>query len=145
MKKAMLIGAIGCGKTTLIQALHHIQINYNKTQALDFYDDIIDTPGEYVEHRRLYSTLITTSAEASIIFLLQSSIDKRAIFPPGFTTMFSADVVGIITKVDEASESDIEYARSRLLETGINHIIEVSSVTNQNVDQVRKLIDSHNG
>ena len=47
MKRTMFIGAIACGKTTLTQRLEHQQIRYNKTQAVEFTSNIIDTPGEY--------------------------------------------------------------------------------------------------
>ncbi|WP_283678436.1 EutP/PduV family microcompartment system protein [Lentilactobacillus sp. Marseille-Q4993] len=142
-KKAMLIGAVGCGKTTLIQAMHNQSLHYNKTQSLDFYDDIIDTPGEYVEHRPLYSNLMTTSVDAALIVLIQSATDKRVIFPPGFTTMFSMDVIGLITKTDEANADDIEYARRRILDAGVSDMMEVSAVTGDNLDQVRNYIESH--
>ena len=46
MKRAMLVGAIGCGKTTLTQRLKAQELKYNKTQAIEFSANIIDTPGE---------------------------------------------------------------------------------------------------
>lgn len=67
MKKAMFIGPIGCGKTTLIQRLNEMEIKYNKTQTIEYYDNIIDTPGEYVEHRFMYSNLMTSAMGADVI------------------------------------------------------------------------------
>ena len=43
MKRTMFIGAIACGKTTLTQRLENQQIKYNKTQAIEFSSNIIDT------------------------------------------------------------------------------------------------------
>ena len=57
----MFIGPIGCGKTTLLQRINHLEMHYNKTQSIEFYNNIIDTPGEYIEHRRMYTNLATTA------------------------------------------------------------------------------------
>lgn len=67
MKRTMFIGAIACGKTTLTQRLEHQQIRYNKTQAVEFTSNIIDTPGEYMEHHNMMSTLRVTSMDADIV------------------------------------------------------------------------------
>ena len=47
MKKIILIGRSECGKTTLTQALKGEKIHYHKTQYVNRFDVIIDTPGEY--------------------------------------------------------------------------------------------------
>ena len=44
MKKIILMGRSGCGKTTLTQALKGETIQYRKTQYINHYDVIIDTP-----------------------------------------------------------------------------------------------------
>lgn len=46
MKKIMLVGRSGAGKTTLTQAMKGRRITYHKTQYINNYDVIIDTPGE---------------------------------------------------------------------------------------------------
>jgi len=51
MKKTMLIGRTGCGKTTLTQKLMDEEVKYKKTQAVTYKSKIIDTPGEYVENK----------------------------------------------------------------------------------------------
>ena len=47
MKKIVLMGRSECGKTTLTQALKGEKIHYHKTQYVNHFDVIIDTPGEY--------------------------------------------------------------------------------------------------
>ena len=47
MKRIILMGAIGCGKTTLCQALQGKELIYDKTQAVEFHTEMIDTPGVY--------------------------------------------------------------------------------------------------
>ena len=49
MKKIILMGRSECGKTTLSQALRGGEIAYRKTQYINHYDVVIDTPGEYAE------------------------------------------------------------------------------------------------
>ena len=45
MRKIILIGRSGVGKTTLTQALKNEKIEYHKTQYVNHFDVIIDTPG----------------------------------------------------------------------------------------------------
>jgi len=61
MKRLMLIGQSQCGKTSLLQRLQQQPLQYHKTQALDYSAMAIDTPGEYLEHRAMYSILITSA------------------------------------------------------------------------------------
>ena len=46
MKKIIFMGKTGCGKTTLTQAMRGERIAYHKTQYINHFDCIIDTPGE---------------------------------------------------------------------------------------------------
>ena len=49
MRKIVLMGRSGAGKTTLTQALRGEKLTYHKTQYVNFQGALIDTPGEYVE------------------------------------------------------------------------------------------------
>lgn len=80
MKRIMLIGQSQCGKTSLLQRLQGEPMQYQKTQALGYFDCAIDTPGEYLENRCLYSALITTSCDADIIALVQSADCQQGFF-----------------------------------------------------------------
>ena len=73
MKKIILIGRSECGKTTLTQALKGEKIHYHKTQYVNNFDVIIDTPGEYAETKQLSGALAVYGCEADVIGLL--SID----------------------------------------------------------------------
>ncbi|ANZ64399.1 ethanolamine utilization protein EutP [Secundilactobacillus paracollinoides] len=140
MKKAMFIGPIGCGKTTLIQRLNEMKIQYNKTQTIEYYDNIIDTPGEYVEHRFMYSNLMTSAMGADIIVLMQSATDPRVILPTGFSSMFSCPTIGIVTKTDVANDKDVAIVKERLDDAGADPIISISSYTDTNIDKVSDLL-----
>ena len=58
MKNIIFMGKTGCGKTTLCQKLDKLELIYNKTQSIQLYTDSIDTPGEYIENRGFYLSLI---------------------------------------------------------------------------------------
>ena len=53
MKKIVLIGRSEAGKTTLTQALRGEKIHYHKTQYVNNFDVIVDTPGEYAQTKDL--------------------------------------------------------------------------------------------
>ena len=61
MKKILLVGKSGCGKTTLTQRINGENIEYKKTQMVTHSKDIMDSPGEYLENRSMYNALIITS------------------------------------------------------------------------------------
>ena len=140
MKKLMLIGREGCGKTTFIQAVKRMQMVYKKTQALEFYNDMIDTPGEYLENKSYYKALVVTSADCDIIALMQSCTDEECIFPPNFATMFSKPVIGIITKLD-CKEGDKIRAFDYLKASGVENIYFISSFTGFGVDSVKEIME----
>lgn len=143
MKRPMFIGPIGCGKTTLLQRINNIEIRYNKTQTIEFYDNVIDTPGEYIEHRRMYTNIATTAMDAGLVVIMQSVEDSRLIFPEAFSTMFGRPVVGIVTKTDLANDQgEIELVASRLKSAGARRVFNLSSITNKNVDEFLSYLKS---
>lgn len=143
MKKIMMIGRTGCGKTTLTQVLQNQEISYKKTQAIEFFNNAIDTPGEYIENRRFYNALIVSAADCDIIALLQASIDEQCIFPPGFASIFVKPVIGIVTKTDLCNdEKDIEKAETFLKEAGVEKIYKISSLNNEGTEDISKLLEA---
>lgn len=112
-----------------------MHIRYNKTQAVEFYDNIIDTPGEYVEHRELYSGLRTTSTGAKLVVLMQSAVDPRIVLPAGFSTMFTQESIGVVTKIDLATQQQIDLVKKRLLEAGVKKVFTVSAIKGTNVKE----------
>ena len=134
MKKAILIGMSGCGKTTLIQRLENETIRYSKTQVVRHYLDFIDTPGEYLEQRRLYLALIISSVDADEIGLVQDCVARTTWVPPSFATTFAKPIFGIVTKSDLAtSPAGVDYARSVLAMGGAQRIFTVSAITGDGI------------
>lgn len=142
MKNVIFIGKSGCGKTSLCQILQGEEVTYKETQSIEFYDDFIDTPGEYLENRVYYSALITTAAEANIIALVQECGDTISMLPPGFAGTFGREVIGIITKVDkEDCEESISIIEEQLMVSGVNRIFKVSVYSADGIDELKKYID----
>lgn len=142
MKKLMLVGETSSGKTTLVQSLKNEELEYKKTQALVFHEHILDTPGEYLENRRHYNSLLASSLNYDIIALVQDSSRDKSIYPAKFATMFGKkEVVGIVTKIDK-EDADIEKAAEFLKLAGVDKIIYTSSYTREGIDEIYSLIDS---
>lgn len=141
MKKAMLIGKSGSGKTTLIQLLSSEKIRYNKTQAMEYYQDFIDTPGEYIESRRYYNAIISSVDQCQKIVLVQDATDKDSVFPPNFAKTFNQDVLGVISKIDKEA-ADLEAAEKSLKRAGvkINKIFKISSITKNGLIDLKKYL-----
>lgn len=119
MRKIILMGAVGCGKTTLCQALKGEALSYNKTQAVSYYPDMIDTPGEFILHRQYYSALSVSAADAEVVCIVQSVTELEQVFSPGFASMFPKQVVGIVSKTDLAqNDEQIEQIRQQLEAAG---------------------------
>ena len=138
MKKTMLIGRTSCGKTTLIQKLMNEEVKYKKTQSVIYKSKIIDTPGEYVENKMFYKSLLVLSADAKIIVLVQSAVDGATLFPPKFSTMFSKkEIIGVITKTD-LENANIERSKRCLLEAGATEVFTIGLDDSEGLEEIRK-------
>ena len=125
MRKIIFIGRSEAGKTTLTQALKGETITYHKTQYVNNYDVIIDTPGEYAETKTLGGALAVYSYEADVVGLLLSSIEPFSLYPPNITTLCNREVIGIVTKIEHPL-GDPEQAAEwlRLAGEGLAELLE---------------------
>jgi len=126
MKKILLVGRSECGKTTLTQALRGETIHYHKTQYVNHFDVIIDTPGEYAENKFLGRALALYSYEADVVGLLLSAIEPYSLYAPNITGMANREVIGIVTQIDR-SRADPQRARRWLQLAGCKQVFFVSS------------------
>lgn len=125
MKKVMLVGRTHSGKTTLAEILTYGDSKSKKTQSVERIGNFIDTPGEFVEIPHLYRGLLVSSYDADIIVLVETIDDENSIFPPGFSSAFNREVIGVITKTDK--DGDAEKVKTNLLRAGASKIFEVSN------------------
>ena len=131
MKRILLAGRSGCGKTTLMQRLQQQPIAYKKTQTVEISGSVIDTPGEYMEHKKMFCALVVTCADAQLAVLVQDATDTYSTFFPGMQTILNMPVVGVISKSDLASPEEMERARTVLEMAGAEKIFSVSAYTGQ--------------
>lgn len=141
MRKLILIGRSEAGKSTLIQALRNEDIQYHKTQSVDYMGSIIDTPGEYAETSRLGGALAVFSYEADVIGLLLSAIEPYSLFPPCIVGMATRPVIGIVSKCDHPYANP-ERAKLWLELAGCKRIFFTSSYTHNGMDEIIKYLDS---
>ena len=133
LKKLLLIGRSGCGKTTLTQALRGEKIHYQKTQGMVLNDFLIDSPGEYAENHDLGCALALYSYEADVVALLIAADDDYSLFPPCITCLVNREVIGIVTKIDRA---DSKRAEQWLRLSGCKKIFFVNSKSGEGVSDV---------
>lgn len=139
----MLIGQVGCGKTSLTQALNNEKVEYKKTQAMEYSNLVIDTPGEYIENRNYYNALITEAVDADVIGLIQPCDKELSVFPPSFGSIFPKPVIGIITKVD-LCDKDIKASEEYLIEAGAEEIFKVSVIENLGIENIKSYLHWNN-
>ena len=135
MKKLMLVGRSECGKTTLTQALRGETIHYHKTQYINHFDVLIDTPGEYAENGVLGRALASYSYEADVVALLLSAREPYSLYPPCCAAACNRDVIGIVTQIDRP-DADPDRAERWLRLAGCHTVFRVSSVNGEGVADV---------
>lgn len=136
-KRIILIGRSMAGKTTLCQYISHQDLKYHKTQTVQLLNDnLIDTPGEYLERNYLRGALTVTAVDADIIALVQQADEAGTMFPPGYSSTFGKPCVGIVTKSDLASPEQIEQAKSYLTLAGAQKVFVTSSYEGSGFDEV---------
>ena len=129
------MGRSEAGKTTLTQALRGETITYKKTQYVNYFDVIIDTPGEYIQTKKLGRALALYSYEADVVGLLLAANEPYSLYPPNITCMVNREVIGIVTKIDR-EDADPEQAARWLRLTGCQKIFFVNSKANEGVAEI---------
>ena len=135
MRKIILVGRSEAGKTTLTQALKGEKIQYHKTQYVNYFDVIIDTPGEYAQTAHLGRALALYTYEAQVVGLLLAATEPYSLYPPCITCMTNRDTVGIVTKINDP-RANVERADKWLRLAGCKKIFYVDSKTGEGVTEI---------
>ncbi len=135
MKKIIFIGRSECGKTTLTQALQGDTIKYHKTQYINHFNVIIDTPGEYAETVSLARALGLYVFESDVVGLLISSLEEYSLYPPAVAAACTRPVIGIVSQIDQP-EGNVQRAHDWLKLAGCDPIFHVSSYTGEGIWQI---------
>ncbi|GAB3796382.1 EutP/PduV family microcompartment system protein [Virgibacillus kimchii] len=140
--RAMILGGIDAGKTTLTDALlGNVQKPRKvKTQALNYDDWIVDTPGEYIENPLHYRNLMATSMEITHVLFVQDATNEKSIFAPGFSSGINKLSIGAVTKADHEN-ADVNRA-VRLLEKAMvsGPIVITSAYTGEGINNILDLV-----
>ena len=135
MRKIMFIGRSEAGKTTLTQAMKGNTITYHKTQYVNHYDVIIDTPGEYLQSKNLISALAVFTAEADVIGLLMDATEPFSLYSPNLTPVCNREVVGVVTKIDHWAAQPAQEAAWLEL-AGCKKIFYTSAYTGEGIADI---------
>jgi ethanolamine utilization protein EutP len=143
-KRVALIGKISSGKTTLMQRLMHEELHYSKTQMVMYYDDFIDTPGEFLELQYFSRQAINITCDAGLAIVVVSSTDGQNAIPPNFITSYNIPVIGVITKIDEP-HSNLKRSRRYLEYAGVHpkKIYSISATTGEGIEVLETIIHSY--
>ena len=140
MRKIILMGRSGCGKTTLTQALKGEHIQYRKTQYINYFDVIIDTPGEYIQTKNLGHALALYAYEADVVGILLSATEPYSLYSPNITCMVNREVIGIVTKIHDKN-ADRERAKRWLLLAGCKKIFYVDSKKQEGITEILEYLE----
>ena len=112
MRKIMFIGRSEAGKTTLTQAMKGNTITYHKTQYVNHYDVIIDTPGEYLQSKNL----IWAAQPAQAAAWLELAGCKKIFYTSAYTGEGIADILSYLK--EERDTLPWEEVKSKYDELG---------------------------
>lgn len=135
MKRIIFIGRSEAGKTTLIQAMRGEKIRYDKTQYVNCFDAVIDTPGEYIQTKNFGAALAMYTFEAQVVGLVASATEPYSLFSPCITPLANREVVGVVTKIDEPN-ADADMAELWLRNAGCEKIFRVSSYDGEGISDI---------
>ena len=119
--RIMIIGESGSGRSTMIHELTGKEYRPRKALAPVYFGNFVETPGEFLENRRFYRALITTSMGCDVLFFVQDATKRTCQMPPGFAAMFNRRVIGIVSKCD-ATEANVPRAERFLRNAGARQI-----------------------
>ena len=123
----------------MIQRLQKEEIKYDKTQAVEYVGNFIDTPGEYAETKTLGGALGVYSYESDVIGLVASATEHYTLFPPCIAGLATRPVIGIVTKCD-APEARPDMAELWLRESGCEKVFFTSSYDRKGIDELLEYI-----
>ncbi len=141
MKKIIVAGNVASGKTTLCQFLNGRKIEYKKTQSVEVINSMIDTPGEYFQHRKFLRALISCAADTEVMLFVVDPTQEQSCLRSGLASTFLMDVIGVITKTDIATAEQIESAKELLHLAGTEKVFPVSALTGEGMNRLAEYLD----
>lgn len=144
MKKYVLVGAVGAGKTSLFNALMGDFELARKTQAVD-YNALggIDTPGEFFSHPHLYKAMISTTTDADIIIYVHSAEDSVCRLPRGILEIYkNKTLITVVTKIDLPTVN-LDKIHEMLKENGLKEpFFDLNTQNPSDIDRLKTYLQS---
>lgn len=134
-KKIMFMGRSGAGKTTLTQALYGEDIEYHKTQYVNYSEYIIDPPGEYIEDKQFGFALALYSYEVDVVGFILAANEPFSLYSPASTATATRPVIGIVTQINNPG-ADPALAKEWLEIAGCEKVFFIDSVTREGLDNL---------
>lgn len=101
MKKLMIVGSKGAGKSSLANWLNNTCQPLRKSEDVIYGKYSIDVPASYLDNRWMARAIIAICQNhAKGLLLLVDATSVSQTYSPGFARIFNCPVLGIITKVD---------------------------------------------
>ncbi|MDR1648725.1 MAG: EutP/PduV family microcompartment system protein [Synergistaceae bacterium] len=138
-RKLMVAGPTRAGKSTLLRALGYLD-DVRKTQMVVHGSCFIDTPGELLNHLYLYRSLLQNANKAGLVLFLADPTQMPR-YPPKFSTAIRGRVLGVVTKIDLATESMKARSKKALEVAGAKEVMFCSSLTGEGIPELREKID----
>lgn len=115
----MLIGATGCEKSALAQVLEGTAVTGRCAQEVVYGERTIDVPAEYLEHPRMFQSLIAIAQNnaSHVVFVVRQGSTTLA-GSPGLGNVFTCPVIGVVT-ADGSSSERIERSFDELARLGV--------------------------
>lgn len=140
MKKIIVAGNVASGKTTLCQYLNGRKIEYKKTQSVEVINSMIDTPGEYFQQRRYLRALISSAADTEVMIFVLDPTREQSCLRTGLASAFLMEVIGVVTKIDIATEEQVSRGKELLRLAGTEKIFTVSAITGEGMDALAEYL-----
>lgn len=140
MKKIIVAGNVASGKTTLCQYLNGRKIEYKKTQSVEVINSMIDTPGEYFQQRRYLRALISSAADTEVMIFVLDPTQEQSCLRTGLASAFLMEVIGVVTKIDIATEEQVSRGEELLRLAGTEKIFTVSAITGEGMDALAEYL-----
>lgn len=140
MKKIIVAGNVASGKTTLCQYLNGRKIEYKKTQSVEVINSMIDTPGEYFQQRRYLRALISSAADTEVMIFVLDPTQEQSCLRTGLASAFLMEVIGVVTKIDIATEEQVSRGKELLRLAGTEKIFTVSAITGEGMDALAEYL-----
>jgi len=141
----MVLGGVDAGKSTLINALSQADVvPVRKTQMINYQGIAIDTPGEYAELGHLRNSLQAAAVDAKVLVVVQDATRSNTFFPPNYFLVFPQPIIGVVTKMDIATDAQAEQATRLLRQSGVvGEIFYVSAINGSGLTTLRHSLSTY--